>query len=38
MAENLSDDYERAYRPSMNRIEAEGDGAHDAMAKYVGPS
>src|SRR5213080_3860422 len=28
MAENLPDDYEERSRPSMNRIEAEGDRRH----------
>ena len=35
MAENLPDDYEERSRPSMNRIEAEGDRRHDAMANMV---
>src|SRR6201989_2832198 len=35
MAENLPDDYEERSRPSMNRIEAEGDRRHDAMANML---
>jgi RNA polymerase sigma-54 factor len=35
MAENLPDDYEERSRPSMNRIEQEGDRRHDAMANMV---
>jgi len=35
MAENLPDDYEERSRPSSNRIEAEGDRRHDAMANML---
>src|SRR3954468_2666694 len=35
MAENLPDDYEERSRPSLNRIEAEGDRRHDAMANML---
>ncbi len=35
MAENLPDDYEERSRPSMNRIEQEGDRRHDAMANML---
>src|SRR5690242_15237948 len=35
MAENLPDDYEERSRPSMNRIEAESDRRHDAMANML---
>src|ERR1043165_1177687 len=35
MAENLPDDYEERSRPSMNRIDAEGDRRHDAMANML---
>jgi RNA polymerase sigma-54 factor len=35
MAENLPDDYEERSRPSANRIEAEGDRRHDAMANML---
>ncbi len=35
MAENLPDDYEERSRPSLNRIEAEGDRRHDAMANMT---
>ena len=35
MAENLPDDYEERSRPSMNRIEAEADRRHDAMANML---
>src|SRR4029078_11267690 len=35
MAENLPDDSEERSRPSMNRIEAEGDRRHDAMANML---
>ena len=35
MAENLPDDYEERSRPSLNRIEQEGDRRHDAMANML---
>ena len=35
MAENMPDDYEERSRPSMNRIEAESDRRHDAMANML---
>jgi RNA polymerase sigma-54 factor len=35
MAENMPDDYEERSRPSMNRIEAEADRRHDAMANML---
>lgn len=35
MAENLPDDYEERSRPSLNRIEAEADRRHDAMANML---
>src|SRR3954454_11723289 len=35
MAEHLPGDYEERSRPSMNRIEAEGDRRHDAMANML---
>lgn len=35
MAENLPDDYEERSRPSLNRIEQEGDRQHDAMANML---
>jgi RNA polymerase sigma-54 factor len=35
MAENLPDDYEERSRPSLNRIEAESDRRHDAMANML---
>jgi RNA polymerase sigma-54 factor len=35
MAENLPDDYEERSRPSLNRIEQEGDRRHDAMANMI---
>jgi len=35
MAENLPDDYEERSRPSTNRIEAESDRRHDAMANML---
>src|SRR3954467_9414775 len=35
MAENLPDDYEERSRPSLKRIEAEGDRRHDAMANML---
>jgi RNA polymerase sigma-54 factor len=35
LAENLPDDYEERSRPSMNRIEQEGDRRHDAMANML---
>jgi RNA polymerase sigma-54 factor len=35
MAENLPDDYEERSRPSSNRIEAEADRRHDAMANML---
>src|SRR4029079_13659619 len=35
MAENLPDDYEERRRPSMHRIEAEGDRRHATIAHMV---
>jgi RNA polymerase sigma-54 factor len=35
MAESLPDDYEERSRPSLNRIEAEADRRHDAMANML---
>jgi RNA polymerase sigma-54 factor len=35
MAENLPDDYEERSRPSLNRIEAETERRHDAMANML---
>jgi RNA polymerase sigma-54 factor len=35
MADNLPDDYEERSRPSLNRIEAESDRRHDAMANML---
>jgi RNA polymerase sigma-54 factor len=35
MAENLPDDYEERSRPSLNRIEAEGDRRSDLMANML---
>ncbi len=35
MAENMPDDYEERSRPSLNRIESEGERRHDAMANML---